>query len=286
MLRAHPARGDFGDVLDAAWFLAVLVWPTDAKRRCEAVATWAAEMLGAVTEGGADAIRAIVREVTERCAGLGAQPYGAALAAALADAAPELARVVETGIRSRLFLPAGGYRAVAAAPGVDALLAEAKRTIETGAGVAGLALYVLAALERHHPEAGAASLNRALAVLEDTAPGRSLRALKQAWQANRGAAHVWAGLIAAFGANGDPTSAGAEVLVSAIETPEGRARVLGHAAWFQHWGASHVVPGAARPVLDVPVLIEVRAEPLVPAIGRLSADALSRARGYRAPKAF
>jgi hypothetical protein len=293
VLCAEPEPADeTAEIAATLRFLAVLFWPEDARRRCEAAATWAAALIaGVVEQSTPEVAEALLRvRAAEAAAAFGigvddvlAAPYLRGVLDSLPATFPRVAAELQAEMHARLFVPAGGLAAVAAAPGLETLHTEMKRAIETGPGLAGLTLLTVASLARHHPEVGTASLNRAVAALEGTAPGRSIRSLKTAWDRHRVAAHVWAGLLAAVidaGAriNGDP-----EAVFSVIETTEGHARTLGYAAWFAEWAQQHVVPGAARPVLDC-ALIEVEADPIEPPLPPVGAEAVERARRYRAPK--
>ncbi|MDW8399101.1 MAG: hypothetical protein RMK90_11095 [Acetobacteraceae bacterium] len=284
---AEPADA-WEDAAEAMALVAVLAWPRDARRRAEAMATWAAVMLDLIshvlepetlkaglTLGAAQFAQRLgitVEEVlaTPQAKRLFAAIRGPERTALVGDT---LARGMET-----LFLPVGGFGAVAKAPGLKVVTAELRRAVAGPAALAGAVPEVVAAIERHHPDVPA-TVNRALAVLEG--PGRSIRVMKDAWQEGRCAAHLWGALWVALGANRFWSGAGGEAVAEAIERRDGRARLLRHAAWFAGFAARYAPPGAGRPLIESAELIPIDATPEAPPIPPLPAELHERARRYR-----
>lgn len=285
---AEPADA-WEDAAEAMALVAALAWPRDARRRAEAVATWGAAMLALVERVLAPAnLEAGLIVGAERLAerlnitaeDVLATPQAKRLFAAIRG--PERDRrfgdAMARGMEA-LFLPGGGFGAVAKAPGLDIVTAELHRAAAGPAAIAGAVLMVVSALEYHHPDVPA-TVNRALAALEG--PGRSIRLMKDAWQAGRCACHLWAALWIALGAGRFWAGAGGAALAEAIERREGRGRLLRHAVWFSGFAARYVPPGAARPLAEPAELIPIEAMAEAPPIPPLPAELHDRVRMYRA----
>jgi hypothetical protein len=286
-LFAEPADA-WEDAAEAIELVAVLAWPRDARKRTEARVTWAAAMLGLIERMMfPDTLEAGLIFGAERLAerlGLSvddilATPQAKRLFAAIRS--PERTRyasdTMARGMES-LFHPVGGFGAVAKARGLDVVTDELRRAVAGPAALAGATLLIVAVLHASHPDVPA-TVNRALAVL--AGPGRSIRLLKDAWQDGRAAAHLWAALWAMFGAGRFWAGAGSDALTTAIETREGRGRLLRYAAWFAAFMARHRPPGAARPLAEPVELIPVEAMAEPPPLPPLPTELHECVRGCR-----
>jgi hypothetical protein len=148
--------------------------------------------------------------------------------------------------------------------------------------MSGKLLLLLACAEKHHArDLASISLNRLMRALEE--PGHTIRWMKDAWVKTRGA-HLWAGLLAALADELRTQALSADAVERVLRQSEGRARVLGYAAWFTEWGQAFTPKGSSHPVLWRHSLVPVQVAPLEPNLPVLPADLLRAMAAYRAPK--
>ena len=301
----HVVR-TWADIAEMHWLCARLCWPADPRRQNNAVATWAAAIIGALEQifrpetmprlealyaalcEDLQDVRTVVPDVPDlerRLAELRAHPaYPATVEPVMAEA--------EGAIRREMLDPAGGWLRLAEASGLAAITADVTKAAATGEGAAGEALFWLACAATHHArELPSLGINRVLAAMER--PGRSLRLLKDAWSKAR-AQHAWAAFFATivervvergvFITMPPVPGTLADVLEEVLINRGVRERFFGHAAWFAHWGAHFVPVGATRPVLDPKRLVPFGdAAPLAPVLPPVPRELLDRMRAYRVP---
>jgi hypothetical protein len=289
-----PAASHWADFGETVRFAAVFLWPGNERAQREAVATWAAAMLGVIDATlRRDVIRAHVDAVLDRIAAaagvtvaeITAVPRFAALRAKIerGEGIGEARGEAEAELRRAVIDPAGGWMALAVARGLEAINADLRRAFAGPDALAGFALALLACAAEHHAaELPSISANRVLWALE--APGRSMRVLKHAW-AKAIAPHLWAALfLEGRGALMLGPSLAEDAVAALFETAAGRERVAGAAAWLADWGQRFVPTGAQRAVLAGRALLPVATAPRRPPLPRLPAEMLARLREYRAPK--
>jgi hypothetical protein len=275
---------------------ALLYWPGNERRQKEAVATWAATLMGMWAEA-VDNLPGLFDAVLERWAAdfgltveeLRATPRIRKLLAEMRSPAgqreiEERREEVLREIDCRVLAPAGGLLRVSAAPGLAALAVEQGKAAQGPEGVCGKLLLVLAAAERHHAhELASVSLNRVMRALEE--PGHTIRWMKDAWAKTRGA-HLWAGFLVAVADEIQRTQPFADAVDSVLARPQRRGELLGYAAWFKAWGERFTPRGAAHPLFRRHSLVPVQAPPLEPPLQPLPAELIRRMAAYRAPKDF
>jgi hypothetical protein len=302
------ARADLcREMAEVYRFVASFCWPSNTRRQNEAVASWAATVMG-LCDGVFENFPDLVDSVLERrAADFGLTPEELRATPRIRNLLEEMRspagqrQVEETreglhrDLDRHVFAPAGGFLRVSAAPGLAMLAAEQRRAAQGPEAVSGTILLVLAAAERHHAqELASVSLNRVMRALEDLggaeSSGFSVRWMKEAWAKTRGA-HLWAGLLAAIADVGQkvlPVADAGLLRVLAEETlvasPEGRAKVLGYASWFKEWGETFTPKGAAHPLFRRHALVPIQASPIEPPLQPLSAEMIRRMAAYRAPK--
>jgi hypothetical protein len=284
------------DVGEAFRLGALLYWPGNERRQKEAVATWAATLMGmwaeavcllpdlldAVLERWADDFGLTVEELraTPRIRELLEEMRSPAGQGEVAAAREEVLQEIDR----RVFAPAGGLLRVSAAPGLAALADEQGKATQGPEGMCGKMLLVLASAERYHAhELASVSLNRVMAALEG--PGHTIRWLKDAWSRTRGA-HLWAGFAVAIAdelQRGEPF---ADAVESVLAHPQRRARLLAYGSWFKDWGERFTPKGASHPLFRRHALVPLEAPPLEPPLQPLPAELIRRMAAYRAPKDF
>jgi hypothetical protein len=286
----------YRDVGEAFRLAALLFWPGNERRQKEAVASWAATLMGmwieavgllpdlldAVLERWADDFGLTVEELraTPRIRELLAEMRSPAGQGEVAAAREEVRREIDC----RVFTPAGGLLRVSAAPGLAALADEQAKAAKGPEGMCGKMLLVLASAERYHAhELASVSLNRVMAALEG--PGHTIRWLKDAWSRTRGA-HLWAALAVAIADELQRGESFADAVESVLAHPQRRARLLAYSSWFKAWGERFTPRGAARPLFRRHALVPVQAAPLEPPLQPLPAELIRRMASYRAPKDF
>ena len=282
------------DFAEATRFAAVLFWPGNERAQREAVATWAAAILGLIDATmGRDVILAHFDAALDRIAAaagvtvaeIAAVPRFVALRAEIerGESIGEARGEAEAELRRAAIDPAGGWMALAVARGLEAINADFHRAFAGPEALAGTALALLVCAAEHHAaELPSVSVNRVLWALE--ARGRSLTVLKHAW-AKAIAPHLWAALVLeGAGAVMLGPSLAEDAVAALIETAAGRARVAGAAAWLADWGQRFVPTGAQRPVLAGRALLPVATAPRRPFLPRLPPEMLARLHKYRAPK--
>jgi hypothetical protein len=286
----------YRDVGEAFRLAALLYWPGNERRQKEAVATWAATLLGMWIEA-AGILPDLLDAVLERWASdfgltvdeLRSTPRIRELLAEMRSPAGqrEIERTreeVRREIDCRVFAPAGGLLRVSAAPGLGALVDEQGKATQGPEGMCGKILLVLASAERHHAhELASVSLNRVMAALEG--PGRTIRWLKHSWSRTRGA-HLWAALAVAIADELQRGESFGNAVESVLAHPQRRARLLAYGSWFKDWGERFVPKGAARPLFRRHALVPVQAASLEPPLQPLPAELIRRMAAYRAPKDF
>ena len=280
---------DFAEIMR---FAAVLFWPGNERAQREAVATWAAAILGLIDATmGRDVMLAHFDAALDRIAAaagvtvaeIAAMPRFVALRAEIerGESIGEARGEAEAELRARVIDPAGGWMALAVARGLEAINADFHRAFAGPEALAGTALALLVCAAEHHAaELPSVSVNRVLWALE--ARGRSLTILKHAW-AKAIAPHLWAALVLEGGGAVTFGAPPAEAVAALIETAAGRARVTAGAAWLAEWGRGFVPAGAQRAVLAGRTLLRIDAAPRKPAVPRLPNDVLARMAKYRAP---
>jgi hypothetical protein len=297
LLAPDDARSAFyRDVGEAFRLAALLFWPGNERRQKEAVATWAATLMGMWAEA-VDNLPGLFDAVLERWAAdfgltveeLRATPRIRKLLAEMRSPAgqreiEERREEVLREIDCRVLAPAGGLLRVSAAPGLAALAVEQGKAAQGPEAMCGKILLVLAAAERHHAqELASVSLNRVMRALEG--PGHAIRWIKDAWAKTRGA-HLWAGFLVAVADEIQRTQPFADAVENVLARPQRRAQVLGYAAWFKAWGERFTPKGAARPLFRRHSLVPVQAPPLDPPLQPLPAKLIHAMSAYRAPKDF
>jgi hypothetical protein len=286
----------YKDVGEAFRLAALLYWPGNERRQKEAVATWAATLMGMWVEAVGilpDLLDAVLQRwaadfgltveelrATPRIRKLLAEMRSPAGQGEVAAAREEVRREIDC----HLFAPAGGLLRVSAAPGLAALVDEQGKAAQGPEGVCGRLLLVLAAAERHHAhELASISLNRAMAALEER--GHTIRWMKDAWSKTRGA-HLWAGLAVAIADELQRGESFGNAVESVLAHPQRRARLLAYGSWFKEWGERFTPRGAAHPLFRRHSLVPVQAPPLEPPLQPLPAELIRRMAAYRAPKDF
>jgi hypothetical protein len=275
---------------------ALLYWPGNQRRQKEAVATWAATLMGMWAEA-VDNLPGLFDAVLERWAAdfgltveeLRATPRIRELLAEMRSPAGQgdvaaAREAVRREIDCRVFAPAGGLLRVSAAPGLAALADEQGKAAQGPEGMCGKILLVLASAERHHAhELASVSLNRVMRALEG--PGHTIRWMKHVWARTRGA-HLWAGFAVAIGDELQRGESFGNAVESVLAHPQRRAQILGYAAWFKAWGERFTPRGAAHPLFRRHALVPLEAPPLQPPLQPLPAELIRRMAAYRAPKDF
>jgi hypothetical protein len=286
----------YRDVGEAFHLAALLYWPGNQRRQKEAIATWAATLMGmwveavgilpdlfdAVLQRWAADFGLTVEELraTPRIRKLLAQMRSPAGQGEVAAAREEVRREIDC----RVFAPAGGLLPVSAAPGLAALADEQGKTAQGPEGMCGRLLLVLASAERHHArELASVSLNRVMAAMEE--PGHTIRWMKDAWAKTRGA-HLWAAFAVAIADELQRGESFGDAVDSVLARPQRRREVLGYAAWFKEWGERFTPKGAAHPLFRRHSLVLLQAPPLEPPLQPLPAELIRRMAAYRAPKDF
>jgi hypothetical protein len=284
----------YRDVGEAFRLAALLYWPGNERRQKEAVASWAATLMGmwieavgllpdlldAVWERWASDFGLTVEALraTPRIRQLLAEMRSPAGQGEVAAAHEEMRREIDR----RVFAPAGGLLRVSAAPGLAALVDEQGKATQGPEGMCGRLLLVLASAERHHAhELASVSLNRVMAALEG--PGHTIRWLKDAWSRTRGA-HLWAALAVAIADELQRGESFGNAVESVLAHPQRRARLLAYGSWFKDWGERFVPKGAARPLFRRHCLVPVQAAPLEPPLQPLPVELIRRMAAYKAPK--
>jgi hypothetical protein len=286
----------YRDVGEAFRLAALLFWPGNERRQKEAVATWAATLLGmwaeavgilpdlldAVLERWADDFGLTVEELraTPRIRELLEELRSPAGQREIEETREEVLREIDR----RVFAPAGGLLRVSAAPGLAALADEQGKATQGPEGMCGRMLLVLASAEKYHAhELASVSLNRVMAALEG--PGHTIRWLKHSWSRTRGA-HLWAALAVAIADELQRGESFGNAVESVLARPQRRAQVLGYAAWFRQWGEGFTPKGASHPLFRRHALVPVQAAPLEPPLQPLPVELIRRMASYRAPKDF
>jgi hypothetical protein len=285
---------------EAFRFAALLYWPGQERRQKEAVATWAATVMGLWDEGFENLPGLVDSVLERRAAAFGLTPEELRATPRIRDLLAEMRspagqrQVEETreglhrGLDHHAFRPAGGFLRVSAAPGLSVLAAEQWRAAQGPEAMCGTILLVLAAAERHHAQdLASVSLNRVMRALEDLGQvgkaGHSIRWMKDAWARTRGA-HLWAAFLAAVGGELQGAEPAADAIESILIQPQRRAEVLAFASWFRQWGATFTPKGAAHPLFRRHALVPIQAAPMEPPLPPLPAELLRRLAAYRAPK--
>jgi hypothetical protein len=282
------------DIGEAFRLAALLFWPGNERRQKEAVASWAATLMGMWVEA-VGILPDLLDAVLERWAvdfgltveELRATPRIRELLAEMRSPAgqreiEETREEVRREIDCRVFAPAGGLLRVSAAPGLAALVDEQAKATQGPEGMCGKILLALASAEKHHArELASVSLNRVMAALEG--PGHTIRWMKDAWSRTRGA-HLWAGLAVAIADELQRGESFGNAVESVLARPQRRAQILGYAAWFKEWAERFVPKGAARPLFRRHALVPLEAPPLEPPLQPLPAELIRRMASYRAPK--
>jgi len=281
-------------------FAALLYWPGEERRQKEAVATWAATLMGLSDEGFGNVPHLVDSVLERRAADFGLTPEELRATPRIRNLLEELRspagqrEIEETreglhrGLDHHAFRPSGGHLRVAAAPGLSALVEEQRRAAQGPEAMCGTILLALASAEKHHAqELASVSLNRVMRALEDLGQGAkagpSLRWMKDAWGKSRGA-HIWAAFLLAVRGELQKAMPVADAIESVLMHPARRAEVLEYAAWFKEWGESFTPKGAAHPLFQQHVLVPVQAAPMEPPLPPLPAELISRMAAYRAPK--
>ena len=189
----------------------------------------------------------------------------------------------EDQVRTELLKPAGGYLAVANAPGLAAVTRAVESAVMGGAVRVGLALLMIAILDQHHWAECQPSLNRALRVVDEGIPGgRSVRAQIDDWQRWRCVAPIWAVIgarILAYAAQGCPLSAVGDNILDMLTKPAQLREALGYAQWFRRFATTFKAPGARDVLLPPFDAVEITRsirpiDPMLP--GRVPANASDR----------
>jgi hypothetical protein len=275
-----------------AWMrmLVALTWGGEPRKMDQALATLAAEGLGVLHE-----LKQLPFAVLDLQALSRALDLPAGEVARMPGAATFYQTAFTDPVRSaadlsrQVFYPAGHFRTVAQAPGLDRLLADLQRANDRGAYLAGILLLLIATMAERHPEISA-SLNRAVAAIHASSNrgvGKlpSDRTLMEIWKTWRHLAPLWAAYALelqrtlALGFTVD--AAGLEVM----HDPERLRRILSSAAWFRSFAESFSSERAGAPLIPPGKALRLIAdvEKANPELEPLTAEELAAAKAYLAP---
>jgi hypothetical protein len=290
--RPESARTLTFDIDDEfAWmrWIAALAWGADPREMNEALATYCSELFALLRDvSKQQAPPANLRALSDS---LGVSPEDLArMPGSERYYGSFLSRPLETRrlLFRTVFQPAGDYRAVADAPGINHLLQQYRIAVQGGGTFAGALLMIVAALAKNHPDTPA-SLSRALAVMEGWSTRGLMnvpteRTLKEAWKKWRHLAPLWAAttvnLLSVRADGMAPYAAGLEML----QDRERFGQMLGHAKWYRSFAVSFVPPHSTAPLVPSDVAMEIAAR--VPEIEPdlvLPPEDLAVAKLYRAP---
>lgn len=281
--------------------VAAMTWPRSARRQSEATATFAAQMMGfmdvlfpqMLLQGLPLGIEGAAKRLGVSPDDVLSLPHIREMVAEIFRVWPDMQAQLRSRIEHEVFQPAGGFHAVAAAPGAAVLTDEMRKAASGGAFACGLLLVMVARMAKFHPGVPA-SLNRAHAVLDALRaanPGSGLpadRTIKAAWKEWGGIAPLWAALAATIDVAAATASSPEEAARQALERPDMRRQMMGWAHWFRRFAVSHTPAGAAKPLLterEAVLMISGVAE-MEPPLGPLPSALLEAATGYRAPKSI
>lgn len=231
--------------------VAALGWPQSESNRNGALATFWADIQARIDTDGDQRAEAAVAAALQAAA----DAHGCTLADILslpgarefeAEARRDLVESVTKGAMEALLRPAGGMRAVADAPGLDAINEQARQAQRSGA-IAGQALCLIASIAHVHPDIPA-SMSRTWAVMRAGPLPRELlvgrpkllgdhAGLIRFWQEWCGIAPLHAAVQLWFMDSRLAPNPRAE-MEAMLSTPQGVGTVLGWAKWFRAWGTS------------------------------------------------
>lgn len=250
--------------------LAIMCWPETGKR-AEALVSFAAEVIHRGESFGTDAAANPIHPPDKIAVGL--RRHGGFAGHARLQHWPSLGGVafienaesVVRDVRERLFVPNGGYRGVAEAPGMTAITRQVEHAIEHGALASALLVLAVARMSASNHVEARPSLGRAITLLEGVTLRVSTkvtpsgfgqeRILKKHWKQWSPVAPLWAAAIISGGfawpADGlsfDRHEMGERVF-DALSDPLRLARLASYSNSLADLLTTLVPSGAARPLL-------------------------------------
>ncbi|WP_428489114.1 hypothetical protein [Rhodopila sp.] len=247
-----------------AQLLALMAWPKSSRCQRQVLATFAADMVGSMEEnaplisrfGQQAAFSAFVSRVGIDHDHLPFMPSTTAQIAAIIDRPHEVARAVHRD----MWVPGGGYKSVADAPGTAAVVQEFSRASGGGAMHTGFLLLLVAVIRASYPSLDP-SLGRAMAMLQEegskvggsTVPTH--RTLKEWWKEWRGISPVWAAFVLQCQLSGVPPQAAAW---EAMFDQNRRFQVMGWAQWFRTFGTTFTPKHGSEPLIPGGEAVELR----------------------------
>ncbi|WP_139341772.1 hypothetical protein [Roseomonas mucosa] len=287
------AEFDASSPIAGVYLLALLTWPKNRRKQQHALVTYAAELIAYCQARPASLMASLfkftVQTVAEKLgvpeAEVLSMPHARTIAEAMATGD---AHNLRGYIEEELLIPAGGFQALAEAPGSAVLRSEADAVLNGPVKNAGRTLLLIAAMVHHHPEIPA-SLNRAFAIMEGDAnavrrSGVTTRTLRAHWADWRGIAPLAAALWV-WNMQCPPGSNEKEHLADAFASEEGVRALLGWAVWFRQFGVSFAPSRGQSTILPETEAVLYRAggQAILPPLPPLSIEELQDAAAYQAP---